>query len=62
LINTRRTSGLFGELMFTAPPRTPIIFFRNEREPRDQSVPASQSKSTSRLYDDIFSIEPVRTM
>lgn len=56
LLTTRRTSGLFGELMFTAPSRTPIIFFRNERETREQGVVASQSKTGSGLYSELYSM------
>lgn len=59
LLTTRRTSGLFGELMFTAPSRTPIILFRNGRETGDQGGVTSQSKTGSRPYDEIFNIEPV---
>jgi len=61
LATTRRTSGLFGQLI-SSTPRQPIIFFRNEREAGDSQaeiVPESQSKKDTKLYGQIFNVEQV---
>ena len=62
LLTTRRTSGLFGELIYSAPSRTPIILFRNDREMRDPSAISNQSKAGSRIYDEIYVEREVHTM
>lgn len=62
LLTTRRTSGLFGELIHSAPSRAPIIFFRNDRETRDHSAKNNRSKASSKIYDEIYVEQEVHTM